>query len=490
MEQRQPNTRLRWHRNQKGWSQRKVADLIYALSVENGEGCGITGNLVSRWERGEIVPSPFYREKLCQAFDLSPVELGLLEESPLVSPAPTPAEVPTEGSQITEGSALAASEHEQQQVFPSLPAPEQDIIGDAEQLEEQDMDPLRRQITWQTLKLTGAAVVTSQTALFDLDGAERLLQVLSKPYHVDERTIHYLQKRIWGYWQDRNDVAIPTRDLLPYVIEDLQRITNLLGRSLLPNLRVELCLLTSVAAMLIGELYFDLGNYGQARVFHDIAIVAAQEANDLVLEAVVWGRKSFAWTYDGKPHAALICIQRARGISSGANSVVCGWLAAVEAEIQANRNDRESCLKALKEAPPIENQHDQRVESYWIHFDSSLAAGYHGVSFLRLASFGHKDLVRSAQDVLLDALKLLDPSMKRRQLTLLVDLAGTYVYQKNIEQACENAMKAMDIANQIKSKVSLLRLLTLREGLDPWKEAQYVKNLDEKLTSLVIQERR
>ncbi|MGB8346691.1 MAG: helix-turn-helix transcriptional regulator [Ktedonobacteraceae bacterium] len=83
--QRKPNAILRWQRDNRGWSLRKVADLIYDLSIKDGEGCGITGNLVSRWERSEIMPSPFYREKLCQVFELSAVELGLLEELSPVS---------------------------------------------------------------------------------------------------------------------------------------------------------------------------------------------------------------------------------------------------------------------------------------------------------------------------------------------------------------------------------------------------------------------
>jgi tetratricopeptide (TPR) repeat protein len=242
--------------------------------------------------------------------------------------------------------------------------------------------------------------------------------------------------------------------------------------------------------MLIGELYFDISKHAHACAFHDIAIIAAHEANNAALEAVAWARKSFAWTYDGNAEEARICIQQARRLGWSVNSTVRVWLAAVEAEIQANLGDREACLKALDESSMIEDHQHHPSDSYWIHFDRSLYAGYQGVSFLRLSSQGHKDLVPNAQTALQDALNLLDPSMKRRQPTLLVDLAGTYVQQQNIEQACEYAFQAMNIATQIKSQVSLQRLLTLRGELEPWKETQYVRDLDKHIVPLLSPGRR
>jgi hypothetical protein len=80
--------------------------------------------------------------------------------------------------------------------------------------------------------------------------------------------------------------------------------------------------------------------------------------------------------------------------------------------------------------------------------------------------------------------------MKRRQPTLLVDLAGAYVHQRNIEQACGYALQAMNIATEIKSQVSLQRLLSLRGDLEPWKETQYVRELDTYIVPLLTSGRR
>ena len=63
------NVPLRRERQLRGWSQRKVAEL-----VETSE------DVVSRWERGERKLGPFFQEKLCALYEKSTEELGFLVE--------------------------------------------------------------------------------------------------------------------------------------------------------------------------------------------------------------------------------------------------------------------------------------------------------------------------------------------------------------------------------------------------------------------------
>jgi uncharacterized membrane protein/DNA-binding transcriptional regulator YiaG len=62
-----PNHRLRYEREQRGWSQARVAEQIGTEAVN-----------VSRWERGFSSPSPYYREKLCNLFEKNAQDLGFL----------------------------------------------------------------------------------------------------------------------------------------------------------------------------------------------------------------------------------------------------------------------------------------------------------------------------------------------------------------------------------------------------------------------------
>src|SRR2546427_3309899 len=64
-----PNERL-WHaRTRKGWSQARLAEEV-----------GTSFEMVSRWERGVTVPSPYYRERLCAVLGKSAEELGLVRD--------------------------------------------------------------------------------------------------------------------------------------------------------------------------------------------------------------------------------------------------------------------------------------------------------------------------------------------------------------------------------------------------------------------------
>jgi DNA-binding SARP family transcriptional activator len=346
-------------------------------------------------------------------------------------------------------------------------------------------DHARRYIIEQTLKGASAALLAASVSDVHRDMIGRLTHALSRPSALDTQTLLYLQRRIETYWQDRQAVTIPAGKLVSFVLEDLHKITLLLEGSVLPTVRLHLCSLAGAAAMLIGELYFDLCQYPQARVFQELAISAAQQANNKALEAVAWARHSFAWTYEHHPDEACQSIQHARQFAGSVNALVRPWLAAVEAEIRAHLGHRESCLSALREAAQVEDQQQSQAECYWIHFDRSLCAGYQGISFLQLARLGHNDLLSNAQTALQDALELLDPSLQRRQPTLLVDLAGTYVQQHEIEQACACALKAITIAAQIHSKMSVQRLLTLRESLEAWNGTSSVQELDQAVRPLL-----
>src|SRR6202043_4119002 len=63
------NNRLRYERELRGWSQADLAEKV-----------GTTQKIVSRWERGENAPVPYYRQKLCKLFEKNASELGLLDE--------------------------------------------------------------------------------------------------------------------------------------------------------------------------------------------------------------------------------------------------------------------------------------------------------------------------------------------------------------------------------------------------------------------------
>lgn len=64
---RRPNTRLKREREQHGWTQNELAERVGSTQVN-----------VSRWENGDTVPGPYFRQKLAELFDRSIEQLGFI----------------------------------------------------------------------------------------------------------------------------------------------------------------------------------------------------------------------------------------------------------------------------------------------------------------------------------------------------------------------------------------------------------------------------
>jgi conflict system STAND superfamily ATPase/helix-turn-helix protein/TIR domain-containing protein len=77
IEERVPNEQLRHGRSLKGWSQAKLAEEV-----------GTSFEMVSRWERGITIPTPYFRAQLCAALGMTAEELGLVHRpsEPLATP--------------------------------------------------------------------------------------------------------------------------------------------------------------------------------------------------------------------------------------------------------------------------------------------------------------------------------------------------------------------------------------------------------------------
>jgi len=71
-----PNALLRQAREAKNQTQDEVADGLIQLGAR-----GVTGNLVSKWERGICRPSRFHRRLLCQYFQVTAEQLGFVGSS-------------------------------------------------------------------------------------------------------------------------------------------------------------------------------------------------------------------------------------------------------------------------------------------------------------------------------------------------------------------------------------------------------------------------
>lgn len=77
----QANSRLRYQRKMRQWTQAELADKLYQLCEPGEREHGIISvGMISSWERGEHLPSSFWQRKLCTLFDTTPDLLGFLAD--------------------------------------------------------------------------------------------------------------------------------------------------------------------------------------------------------------------------------------------------------------------------------------------------------------------------------------------------------------------------------------------------------------------------
>jgi len=331
-------------------------------------------------------------------------------------------------------------------------------------------------------RVVGTTLFTPAYDLLSYELAGRFFSALKKPSTIDEDFLYFLYKCTDTYWRERDTASFASSPLLRSVLEHFEKLLVLLEGPLLPTVRTHLCSLLGATALLVGHLFYDLGRFAQAREYYKVAMTAAQEAHNLLLQAVAWGRMSHAWLYNGNVQIAFTCVQEAhRLVTPTGNFTIRAWVSALEAEVQAKLGDQDACLMALDGAECLADQQFLREDCYWINFDRSLLAGYQGACFQQL--YRAEDLtthhfLEDARQALIDALSRLDLALLRRQPIYLADIAGTFVLQGEIEEACDHVIQALMITARMKSQPVMLRILATRRQLEPWKETYAVNHVD------------
>jgi tetratricopeptide (TPR) repeat protein len=328
--------------------------------------------------------------------------------------------------------------------------------------------------------------ITLQT---DTNVLERLSMTLSKPTIMLEREIAYFDQQTRLYWRAREETAQPTLSLYTAVIRHLDDLHLLFARSHLPQIRQYLCEIVCRTILLAGILLYDQGHYVKARQTYHMAFQAATEANNPVLQAIVWGWMSFTWTYERYYKKALTAIQYARFLAKQtSDQLIQAWLGAVEAEIQAHLSNREECLQALQDMERGNGILPTPEASYLFEFNTVLLLGYKGVClqqlYLRQNTATH-DFLRGAREALEYALESEAPL--KRKLYYLTDLASVYARQGEVEAACSYLVQSLPLMKQVGSGSETVRkhLEQARTLLEPYKQATAVQDVDAQMIPLL-----
>ncbi len=311
--------------------------------------------------------------------------------------------------------------------------------------------------------------------------ADRLANALKSPSAIDIATLDHLETLTRKTWQFLPEIAgIVSTNLLNYMLEHLQSTVTLLEGALMPTIRIRLCSIASEQALIIGVMLYAMRRYAEAQTYYNASVRSAKEAGNDALQAVGLARMSFITTHNNQVHKSLPLIQEARRLATQSGTVITrAWLAAMEAEVQANMNIPNACLKALEHAELVNISADD--DPYGTTFNPFLFTGYKSVCLLQL------NQSVAAQQVLQETLaQPHSPSIYQRS-SMLADLAAIYIDQGEVREGCKLANQAVMITNQTRSPSMLQYLLDFRDNhLEAWKDTPEVKDLNEKLRFVAL----
>jgi tetratricopeptide (TPR) repeat protein len=265
------------------------------------------------------------------------------------------------------------------------------------------------------------------------------------------------------------------------VLEHFRDVARLLDSPLPVARRQRLSVVAGHLAGLAGSPAFDLRDEGKALAYFKVAVQAADDADSPDLAAWTLATRSLIPTYTGDPAAALALLQEAQDRARNHVSPSrLAWLAALEARAQAGLGDAAASLAALGRADrAIERAEPAGGRFANDFFDRPRLAGFRGTSHLLLGQ------PKAAQVALADVLALRDPAdVKGRSLARL-DLAQAYVQDRAVEEACAAVADALVIRHENRVGPILRRAREVRALLEPWRDEQPVKELDEQLRPLL-----
>lgn len=457
---RTPNVRLRTCREERGWSQERLASEIRRFSViHEGREAGVTGNMICKWEKGDKKPSLRYQRLLRALFERSSAELGFVDDDPNTG-------LPAHASGADKAS---------REIVPAGTLLLQAAEADAGL---HNALPVERRGFLRLFAAAGGVAVVPLGMGGDDAPWERLSAALRRRTTVTPELADELSRCTAGLYG--LEERVPARALFPRVTGHLGTLTQLLESSGRSPVRRDLASTAGETAALAGWLAFDMNDIPSALAYYRVAIEAAREADDSALWACVLGYESYHSAGIGRHDQACALLAEAqRRAATGSTVMTKAWLAGREAEEQAARGEGRAALAALDRAQDAFDRADDGDRVWTQFFDRGRLDGIKVTTYTRLRR------PAAAHAAATEALRATNPhsGTKKRSL-LLGDIAEVHIQRREIEAATQYATESLAIVAATDFSLGLTRVRRVREHLRPWQQTQAVRDLDEQLRAL------
>ncbi len=268
--------------------------------------------------------------------------------------------------------------------------------------------------------------------------------------------------------------------MLPHLHEHLRAVTSLLQQSQPIRQRRRLCSIAGHLAGLRAWATFDLGDRQGASSWYELALQPATEAEDDALCGWIFGAWSLLPSYGGEPADALTLIRRGQSHARRSlDATAQAWLGALEGRAHAGLGDARAFRHVQDEANNAIDRTRPERRRHGMDFDGDRLdiAYYEGTSLVTLRQ------PDAAQPILNHSLEVQGQGHIKAHSILRLALATTYVYQHEIERACDVAAQALDLPSDQRIGPINQRAQDLLCELEPWRNIPPVATLAERLAT-------
>jgi transcriptional regulator with XRE-family HTH domain len=413
-----PNDRLAFERERRGWSQDDAAREAERVAGRLGQpGLVFTAAQFGRWERGECRPRPPLRRVVCELYQASAEALGLLDQG--------------------DGAA-------------------------------------NRRTAIKAITVVGGLGALSGRRLLT-DAADAAIVASRKRACVDPMTLEELDQDVERFAVDC--LAVSHADLFPQVWDDWQQVERLLDARQGLKDRAHLTLLGGQLGYFLARLSFNLGDYAAARRHAVLAWGYAQDVGQPVLCASVRTLQGSIAYYAGQPQRSLDLLQAAEPYDT---PYTRARIAANTARAHAALGDRPRAERALAamerqlvdlpvqpgDAPYTPATATSALASTLVRLGDGEAAEAHARQAVALHN------VPGVKGTLFE---------DRGNATLNLATSLVVRRHPEPEEAARLGIEAVAVPHQQRTETVRARAVELRQLLDVWRTTPVVKDFAERL---------
>ncbi|MGW4089356.1 helix-turn-helix domain-containing protein [Nocardia sp. NPDC004750] len=304
-------------------------------------------------------------------------------------------------------------------------------IGLDKEVEEDDVR--RREL----LACIGAGMA-GQAADLVASEPERMLATLDAG-SISERRLAFLEQsaEVLG----TRVVQVPPHELLQTGLEQFRLVRGCLGERQPTHQQVRLVRTAGRLANVVGEILFNEGHFGQARMWYATAIHAAQDIGDRYSEDIALAGLAYLPTYSDKPKEVLQLLD-GRLQENPSYGPAAAWLWGMAARAHASLGHADEFARCIaRSASALEDVGSEDLSVGIFSFRPEKLAFYQAIGYSRLGR-AEETAVAAAR-----AMALYDPSETMEPALVRFEHATALLASGEVEEACAVATSAITNAH-------------------------------------------